>query len=514
MRFYDLLDALPDVLARPSSDAAITAPVSEDTRTLERGGLFVARRGLNRDGHDLIPSAIDAGAVAIVGERPPETVHSTVPYAQVGDATMAIGRLASAYYGYPSRHMTVIGVTGTDGKTTTTSLVYAILKAAGQRAGMISTVSAVIGDEELATGLHTTTPNAPEVQMYLRRMVDAGLTHAVLETTSHGLAQGRVSGVEYDIAVLTNVTHEHLDFHGTFENYRAAKGMLFAGLATSFRKPGIGKTAIINADDPNAAYFLNFPADRHWTYSLSRAAATLSASAIEHTPGGMRITLRGLLDVRIETRLVGNFNVQNLLAAALAGAALGCSPQRIKTGLESMPPVPGRMERIDEGQNFIAIVDFAHTPNALAHALQAARTMIPPDRRVIAVFGSAGLRDREKRRLMAEVSAQLADISVFTAEDPRTESLDAILATMAEAATGVGGVEGQTFYRVPDRGAALACACSLARPGDLVIACGKGHEQSMAFGLVEYPWDDREALRSALRGQPLTTLPTAGKQQT
>jgi UDP-N-acetylmuramoyl-L-alanyl-D-glutamate--2,6-diaminopimelate ligase len=167
------------------------------------------------------------------------------------------------------------------------------------------------------------------------------------------------------------------------------------------------------------------------------------------------------------------------------------------------------MERIDEGQDFLAIVDFAHTPNALRRALEAARTMIPADRRVIAVFGSAGLRDREKRRLMAEVSAELADISVFTAEDPRTESLDAILQVMADAAISKGGVEGQTFYRVRDRGAALAFACSLARPGDLVMACGKGHEQSMAFGLIEYPWDDREAMRAALRGAPLKTLPTA-----
>ncbi len=176
-----------------------------------------------------------------------------------------------------------------------------------------------------------------------------------------------------------------------------------------------------------------------------------------------------------------------------------------------MPPVPGRMERIDEGQTYLALVDFAHTPNALRHALEAARVVLPVGQRIICVFGSAGLRDREKRRLMAEVSAQLADISVFTAEDPRTESLDAILQMMADSATSKGGIENQTFYRVPDRGAALRVACSLARPGDLVMACGKGHEQSMCFGTVEYPWDDRDALRAAIRGTPYGNLPTTSQ---
>jgi UDP-N-acetylmuramoyl-L-alanyl-D-glutamate--2,6-diaminopimelate ligase len=511
MRFQQLLDAVaPDLLVRPAADVEVTAPVTEDSRTVSPGGVFVARKGQSIDSHDLIGDAVARGAAAVIGERPPEQANCPVPYAQVKDGQMAVGPLASAYYGYPSRRLVVVGVTGTDGKTTTTSLIFSILKAAGIKAGMISTVSAVIGDEEMPTGLHVTTPTAPEVQMYLRRMADAGLTHCVLETTSHGLAQGRVNGVEYDVAVLTNVTHEHLDFHGSFESYRAAKGLLFKSLSTTFRKPRMEKWAVVNRADENADYFLGFPADHHLTYGVSLKDADITCPPPEYGPRGTRIVLTGTdLSLPIRMALVGQFNVENALAAAAAAFALDCSPEAVKAGIEAMPPVPGRMERIDEGQSFLAMVDFAHTPNALRRALEAARGMIPAGRRIICVFGSAGLRDREKRRLMAEVSAQLADVSVLTAEDPRTESLDVILQAMAEGAISQGGVENVTFYRVPDRGAALAFACQIAQPGDLVIACGKGHEQSMCFGTVEYPWDDRDAMRAALRGQPLRTLPTA-----
>jgi UDP-N-acetylmuramoyl-L-alanyl-D-glutamate--2,6-diaminopimelate ligase len=473
--------------------------------------VFIARKGASIDGHDLIGAAVARGAAAVVGERPPDQVACPVPYAQVADAQHAIGPLAAAYYGYPSRQLVIVGVTGTDGKTTTTNLIFNILKTAGINAGMISTVSAIIGDEEMPTGLHVTTPSAPEVQMYLRRMVDAGLTHCVLEVTSHGLAQGRVGGVDFDMAVLTNITHEHLDFHGSFENYRAAKGLLFKSLSETYRKAGISKCAVVNAADPNAGYFLQFPADSHLRYGIDMPAIEITCDTPIYTPQGTHIAVHIAPDthIPIQSALVGRFNVENTLAAVGAAYALHCSADAIKAGIASMPPVPGRMERIDEGQNFTAIVDFAHTPNALKRALETARSLIPEDRRVIAVFGSAGLRDREKRYLMAEVSAELADITVLTAEDPRTESLDMILQVMADSMISKGGVEGQTFYRVPDRGAALAFACSLARPGDLVIACGKGHEQSMCFGTVEYPWDDRAALRAALRGEPLRTLPTA-----
>jgi UDP-N-acetylmuramoyl-L-alanyl-D-glutamate--2,6-diaminopimelate ligase len=364
--------------------------------------------------------------------------------------------------------------------------------------------------------------------MYLREMVDAGLTHCILETTSHGLAQGRVGGVNYDVAVITNITHEHLDFHGSFENYRAAKSMLFKRLSTSYRKDGVPKIAVVNLDDENATTFLSFDADYKITYGLQNDAShkpTLLGDPVYGAHGmTIKVQLQPQVDqalpaayqtitqpITIRTALVGGFNVQNILAACGAALGVGCTTDAIQRGIEAMRPVPGRMERIDEGQNYLAIVDFAHTPNALRRALEAARTMISPENKVIAVFGSAGLRDREKRRLMAETSADLADISVLTAEDPRTESLDGILQLMADGAISRGGVEGKTFYRVPDRGEAISFACSLAQPGDVVIACGKGHEQSMCFGTIEYDWDDRNAMRHALRGTPLRTLPTATK---
>ncbi len=523
MKFSELAAAAPDLIVGPDRDVEITAPVTESAQAVQPGGVFLARPGASVDGHDLIAQAVERGAAAVIGERAPEQVACPVPYAQVASGMAALGWLAAAYYGYPSRQLTVIGVTGTDGKTTTCTLLHSILTAAGLRAGLLTTVSAVIGDEALDTGLHVTTPHADEVQMVLARMVRAGMTHAILETTSHGLAQGRVNGVDYDVAVLTNVTHEHLDFHGSWEQYRREKGRLFEMAASSFRKPGVPKVAVINADDPSAEVFRGFAAgvDRVLTYALApRDGVDVWPEMVEYGPDATRLIVDGPGGRRqpVGTRLVGPFNVANVLAASAAAyTLLGDNAARwdaaVADGVGSMPPIPGRMERVNAGQDFLALVDFAHTPNALKRALEAARTMIPADRRVIAVFGSAGLRDREKRRLMAEIGAELADRCVLTAEDPRTESLDAILGEMARGAVSRGGVEGETFWRVPDRGRALAFACSLARPGDLVIACGKGHEQSMCFGTVEHPWDDRAALRAALRGTPLLTLPTASGEK-
>jgi UDP-N-acetylmuramoyl-L-alanyl-D-glutamate--2,6-diaminopimelate ligase len=533
MRFAELLQALKvshtdsGVLAGPTADAAITAPVVEDDRLCKPGGVFVARKGASLDGHDRIQAAVAAGAAAVIGERPPGQIAVKVPYAQVPNAQMALGYLAAAWEGHPSRKLFVIGVTGTDGKTTTTTLIYHILKTAGVRVGMISTVNAVIGDEALETGLHVTTPGAPDTQHYLRRMVDAGLTHCILETTSHGLAQGRVNGVQYDVAVLTNITHEHLDFHGTWENYRDAKAQLFRMTSATRRKAAFGmeKAFVINADDPSAGFFAAFGQPNATVYFSLRPdqkpvhTPAFIAEAITHTPVDTRVTVRYTkrdnMRLYFRTQLIGDYNVANIMAAISAVMPVLFTGDwkkfnaQVQAGLDALPPIPGRMERIDAGQDYTAIVDFAHTPNALERALEAARTLVPAGRRLIVVFGCAGLRDREKRQLMPAISIRLADVSIFTAEDPRTESLTDILETMARSAVAAGGVEKATFWRIPDRGQALALACTLARPGDVVIACGKGHEQSMAFGLVEYPWNDRDALRGAIRGIPPRTLPTA-----
>jgi UDP-N-acetylmuramoyl-L-alanyl-D-glutamate--2,6-diaminopimelate ligase len=362
-------------------------------------------------------------------------------------------------------------------------------------------------------------------------MAANGLTHCVLEMTSHGLAQGRLNGVDIDVAVLTNITHEHLDYHGSFEAYRAAKGRIFEMLNRSDPKIGLPKISVINMDDRHAAYFAAIPSQILMLYSVRPSSPNLTpeiaqnaqAEFIQLISAGQVIQrpadtsfqlfafppLKSKSSPNLVTPLIGDFNISNTLAAVAVGIQLNIDLEIIQEGILASQSIPGRMERIVEGQNFTAIVDFAHTPNALENALKACRQMLQPGTRLIAVFGSAGLRDKEKRRLMAEVSARLADFTIFTAEDPRTESLDMILQTMAAGAVSQGGVEGQTFIRVPDRGQALYRACQLAQPGDILIACGKGHEQSMCFGTVEYVWDDRDALRAAIKGAPLKTLPTA-----
>ncbi|MGC8779324.1 MAG: UDP-N-acetylmuramoyl-L-alanyl-D-glutamate--2,6-diaminopimelate ligase, partial [Anaerolineae bacterium] len=474
--------------------------------------------------------ALARGARAVVGELPAAALPVAPPtYLQVPDGRAALAWLSAAWHGHPSRAMTLVGITGTDGKTTTANLLFSILRAAGRRAGIISTVNAVIGERTYDTGLHTTTPDAPDIQRYLAAMREADTEIAVLEVTSHGLAQHRVTGCAFDVAVITNITHEHLDAHGTFEAYRAAKAMLFRSLAESPRKPGVIKTAILNRDDGSFAYLAAIPAERQISYGLAAAPPTptalaLSADRIGHTPAGTAFDillspalghLCGQEALHVVTPLIGTFNVYNILAATAGALALGLGADAIRAGVTAMHGVAGRMERIHRGQSFTAIVDFAHTPNALAQALTTARTLLGPAGRLIAVFGSAGLRDRAKRRLMGEVAAQLADFTVITAEDPRTEDLAAIMAETAAALAHAGKVEGESFVRIPDRQRAILFAVRKARPGDVVIVCGKGHEQSMCFGTVEHPWRDQDALAWALehlRGtapvEPPFMLPT------
>jgi UDP-N-acetylmuramoyl-L-alanyl-D-glutamate--2,6-diaminopimelate ligase len=346
-------------------------------------------------------------------------------------------------------------------------------------------------------------------------MVEAGLTHVVLETTSHGLAQDRVTGCEFDIGVVTNITHEHLDYHGSYEEYRAAKGRLFSMLSeTGAKAQGNPRLAVLNRDDQSYEFLHGITRVKQAAYSLVQGA-DLWAEDIHQGKFGLRfVAATRKIWQPVESSLIGLYNVSNILAALSATVlGLGIDPQVAAQGIAALEGVPGRMEHIELGQDFTAIVDFAHTPNALKVTLEQARRMTRG--KVIAIFGSAGLRDREKRKLMAEISTGLADITILTAEDPRTESLDAILDEMAKAALAKGGVEGSTFYRVPDRGGALRLGVKLAQKGDLLIACGKGHEQSMCFGEIEYPWDERTALKAALaerlgeEGPPMPVLPTS-----
>jgi len=487
--------------------------VTADSRQVVPGAIFVAIRGGTLDGHQFLPQAVIQGAEVLVGEETDPLLG--VPYLQVDDSRLALAQLAAAWNGYPARKLVMIGVTGTDGKTTTANLICKILEHSGIRVGMITSVNAVIGERSLDTGFHVTTPDSLEVQGYLAEMVMAGLTHCVLEVTSHGLVQHRVSACDFDIGVVTNITHEHLDYHETYDSYLKAKSRLFSSLSQSHLKPMAPlRTAILNRDDISYDGLRQATAVREVNYGLKHGA-DICGEGIKLSPLGFSFLVRGpWYQEAIHSPLIGEHNVYNCLAAFAATVeGLGIHPEKATQGISTLSQVPGRMEIIEEGQNFIALVDFAHTPNALKNALHSARMLTSG--KVIAVFGSAGLRDREKRRMMAEVSVGLADLTILTAEDPRTESLEDILAEMAEGARGKGGQEDVNFWRILDRGVALRFAVDKAEAGDLVIACGKGHEQSMCFGEVEYPWDDRVAMRAALtehlgvQGPEMPILPTS-----
>jgi UDP-N-acetylmuramoyl-L-alanyl-D-glutamate--2,6-diaminopimelate ligase len=398
--------------------------------------------------------------------------------------------------------MTVIGVTGTDGKTTTVNLIQSILAAAGRKTGMVSTVNALIGDRHQGTGLHVTTPDALQMQALLAQMVKAGTEVAVLEVTSHGLVHHRVTGAEFDVAAVTNVTHEHLDLHGTWEQYCADKGRLLEMLSASWRKPGVSKISVLNADDASYPRLRPIAADVQLSYALE-GEADVTARDIRLNAQGTTFTLRAYLrsaepsvEFELHTPLIERFNIYNILAAVSVALSLSVPVPAIQAGVAALKGVTGRMERIDEGQDFAAIVDFAHTPAALESALTALRGQT--EGRLLVVFGCAGLRDVFKREWMGRIAGELADVSVITAEDPRTEDLASIMDQIAQGCEAAGAREGESYYRVADRGEAIALACRLAEAGDTVVAAGKGHERSMCFGTVEYPWSDQQAMRAAL----------------
>ncbi len=509
-----------------------------DGRKVQPHTLFVAWQGRATDSHRFIPQAIERGAAAIIGTHSPNELvqqgvqlPATLPYIQVADSRLALAICAATLYDFPSRAMTLIGVTGTDGKTTTCSLLESMLKAATQTAtqpqgqvGIITTVAARIGGIEIDTGFHVTTPDAPDVQRFLAAMRDAGCHYAVVESTSHGLNQARVAAVDFDVAAVTNITHEHLDEHGSRDAYVAAKALLFRALYASPAKAGVPRCAILNADDEGSFAALQAvlaeETAQHGhgvivrTYGVAGAGAVeatsldVAAEAIDYAATGTRFRLRWWGgEFTVDTRLIGEFNVSNVLCAATVALALGLDPAVIQRGIAHFAGVLGRMECIDCGQPFLAVVDFAHSPVSLERALLTLRKMVGQTAqgqpgRLIAIFGSAGLRDVAKRRLMGRVSGRLADFTVVTAEDPRTEDLDAI---NAEIAAGVQEfAPPDAFVIVPDRAAAIQLAVDMARTGDIVAAFGKGHERSMCFGETEYPWSDQDAMVTALNHRQRT----------
>jgi len=380
---------------------------------------------------------------------------------------LCIAIVANIWFGFPGKHLAVIGVTGTDGKTTTTTLIYEILKASGKKVSMITSVNAVIAGKTYDTGFHVTTPDAWVIQRFLREAVDHKDTHMVLEVTSHGLAQHRVFGIPFAVGVITNVTHEHLDWHKTFKEYLLTKVSLLTRAGT----------AIINRDEADLfATAMPYLRDKHViTYGVRREA--------QITPKNDPFT----------RKLPGEFNRYNCLAAIAAVGALGIEGKTVKNAIAAFSGVPGRMETV-VSEPFTVIVDFAHTPNAIDRALKCARTMTK--KRLIHVFGSAGLRDSSKRPLMGQASSKYANIIILTEEDYRTENVENIMDAIEQ------GIEsGPTVYRIPDRGRAIAFALKTATTGDVIMITGKGHEKSLCRGTKEYPWSDQKEVMKNFQGK-------------
>jgi UDP-N-acetylmuramoyl-L-alanyl-D-glutamate--2,6-diaminopimelate ligase len=494
IKLSDLLEGV-EVLEAPPTDPEVTG-LCYDSRRLKAGDCFVAIPGTHTDGHRYVETALRDGAVAAVVQRPAGIAW---PQVVVGDTRRALAVMASTLYGHPTHDLVVIGVTGTDGKTTTTTMIHQMLLAAGRPAGSMSTVDIRLGGAVDLNDSRQTTLESLEVQQQLARMRGSGLRYAVLETSSHGLALQRVVGVDYDVAVFTNIAHEHLDFHKTIEAYREAKAQL-VDLTEASAPKSLPKTAILNRDDPSYAYLVKRPIARRISYGI-QLDADLKADRVEATAEGLRLeasTPLGALSLRL--KLSGRWNAANALAAAAAGIAVGLSLDEVRQGLESFSGVSGRMERVDLGQPFAVVIDYAHTPQSLEKVLRELRPITRG--KLIAVFGSAGDRDREKRPWMGEIAARLSDFAVFTNEDPREEDPMTILSEIAAGAEEVGWTEGENYARIEDRREGIAHAVRRAAPGDTILLAGKGHERSILMGRSKQPWDERAAAEAAIRGLP------------
>lgn len=465
--------------------------IQYDSRLVTPGCLFAALRGGYVDGHAFIGSAIERGAAAVMVDQPSPQL---VPTICVKDARAALSPLAAAFFENPSRELTVIGITGTDGKTTTSYLADAILSHAGHVTGVIGTVSVKIGDRVVQHETRQTTPESLEIQRILREMVDKGVEFAILEATSHGLAQHRLDDVRFEIGAVTNITHEHLEFHKTIAAYRAAKATLFD------RVSSVGGAAVINLDDEGARDVLSHTTgSRVMTYSCVDPGADLFASDVQIGVDGTTFELAYAgQTVSFASPFIGQFNVENALAAIGISLAAGVELETIGNGLAKAPSIPGRMQRVDEGQPFSVIVDYAHTPESLEKLLRLLRQLSPASR-IIAVSGSAGERDVPKRALQGSVSARFADFSIFTNEDPRFEDAQTIIDQIAAGAVEAGAVPGRDFLTIVQRTDAIATAVERARPGDIVVLAGKGHERSIIWNGEKIPWDEPAVAAAALR---------------
>ena len=504
VRLSDILSALPAFELSGPPDTPV-AGIAYDSRNVKPGFLFFALPGLHADGHDFINKALEAGASAVVYSRDLDFPKLGVSYVRVPDSRFALSPASAAFYDHPSRNLGVIGVTGTEGKSTTVYLIWQLLNLLGFRAGFFSTVMSDTGAGEAPNPEHQTTPEANAVQRMLASMRDAGYEYAVVEASSHGLSPrtNRLGNVDFDVGIMTNVTHEHLEFHGTVEQYRHDKANLFRTLdRVDHRKAIRGRTAeipsfgVVNADDPISDLFRNACSKPVYSFGAADAPADARARGILSDPRGA--SFEYVEDGRswpARVDLPGEFNVRNALASVLAVSRLrGIPGSELLPLLPKLKPVRGRMTLVDRGQPFEVIVDYAHTPSSF-------QTILPPLRsrvrgRMICVFGSGGERDTEKRPLQGRIAAEYCDFVILSDEDPRGEDPLSLLEDIAAGCPNLS--RGERLFLIPDRRAAIRKAFSLARPGDMVLLLGKGHENSIIYAQGTIPWDEIAEAETAL----------------
>ncbi|MEW6726719.1 MAG: UDP-N-acetylmuramoyl-L-alanyl-D-glutamate--2,6-diaminopimelate ligase [Bacillota bacterium] len=481
MQFAELVKGLP-VLAAEGDLSVDVKGIAYDSRSAVPGSLFVAVPGFNVDGHAFIPQAAANGAVAFLVQRP-EGLPEGPAWVAVPDSRKALAAVAARFYGYPARELHIVGVTGTNGKTTTTYLMRSIYRHLGFKTGLIGTIQCLIDDQ--AVPVERTTPESLDLQRLFRRMRDGGVTRVVMEVSSHALALHRVDPESIDTAIFTNLTQDHLDFHGDMESYYAAKERLFL-------EQRAGTLAVVNADDPYGLRLKVSCKGRAITYGL-RSGADVRADDVRVTPKGAAFKISSPWgEFKLGLKFTGLFNVYNSLGVTAAALGEGIPVQDIVNALSTAPGVPGRFEQVDAGQDFTVIVDYAHTPDGLENVLRAAREIAPG--RVISVFGCGGDRDRGKRPRMGAVSARHADFSVITSDNPRTEDPLAIIAEIEPGVRSAGG----SYTVVPDRREAIRSALQMAKNGDIVVIAGKGHETYQIVGGTRYPFDDRDVARATL----------------
>ena len=494
MTVLQLLSALNGQVAIVEQHGGLDTSVSsvtDDSRAVVFGSLFVAVKGERVDGHQYVGQAIEAGAAAIIGQD--SVAQATLPFVKVADSRKALGLIGSRFHGDPSSRLTMIGVTGTNGKTTTTYLCKALLEGTGRHVGLIGTVAYQIGVETIPAS-HTT-PGALELQALLARMTQAHMDSAVMEVSSHALAMDRTAGCEYDVALFTNLTQDHLDYHRTMEEYFEAKLRLFTTLGQGKKT---GQRAIINMDDPRGAHVRAACRVPAWGFSV-KGRADLHAENVRLSMNGSTftaVTPSGVFPV--ESRLVGEHNVYNLLGAIGVALHAGATCDQVRKAVTALVNVPGRFERVSAGQDFTVVVDYAHTEDALVRLLTAAQAL--KTHRIITVFGCGGDRDRGKRPKMGRAAVAYSDVVVLTSDNPRTEDPLAILheveAGVREALQSRPHVE---YHLIADRREAITAAVRLAQAGDIVLIAGKGHEDYQILGTRKVHFDDREVAREAIQ---------------